>query len=346
MSGEALLTIINDILDFSKMEAGSMRLENAPHDFTRAVSEVTKLLGAQANAKHLDLVVESQHDVPIWLIGDAGRVRQVLVNLVGNAIKFTERGQVRIDVQQVGGLTGTGCVRCSITDTGTGIVGDKLPLLFQKFTQADGSTTRRYGGTGLGLAISSQLIQLMGGDIGVESQVGRGSMFWFTLPLPSAEQLAGSVAGAAPDATGTVDDAAVGLAHGVALVAEDSRTNQMLASLMLNRLGWRVDVVSTGTEAVAVYQQTSYDVVFMDCHMPGMDGFQATAEIRRLEASSNRRVPIIATTASVLPEERARCLSVGMDDFVAKPIHLRDLKRALARWAPDRRSEPVGAMAR
>lgn len=144
----------------------------------------------------------------------------------------------------------------------------------------------------------------------------------------------------------TAPDADVELAPGLALVAEDSRTNQMLASLMLNRLGWRVDVVSTGTEAVAVYQQTSYDVVFMDCHMPGMDGFQATEEIRRLEASSNRRVPIIATTASVLPEERARCLRSGMDDFVAKPIHLRDLKRALARWAPDRRSAPVDAVVR
>ena len=346
VSGEALLTIINDILDFSKMEAGSMRLENAPHDFTRAVSEVTKLLGAQANAKHLDLVVESHHDVPIWLIGDAGRVRQVLMNLVGNAIKFTDRGQVRIAVQEVDGHAGTRSVQCSITDTGIGIVADKLPLLFQKFTQADGSTTRRYGGTGLGLAISKQLIQLMGGEIGVKSQLGGGSTFWFTLPLPSAHQLAGGVAGAAPETTAAAPDAAVGLACGLAMVAEDSRTNQMLASLMLNRLGWRVDVVSTGTEAVAAYQQTSYDLVFMDCQMPGMDGFQATEEIRRLEASSNRRVPIIATTASVLPEERARCLKAGMDDFVAKPIHLRDLKRALARWAPDRRSVPAGAVVR
>jgi PAS domain S-box-containing protein len=341
-SGEALLAIINDILDFSKMEAGSMRLERSPHDFTQAVTEVTRLMGAQANAKHLELVIESKADVPIWLIGDPGRVRQVLVNLVGNAIKFTERGNVRIQVQRVEDREGPGRVRCSITDSGIGIGSEKLSLLFQKFTQADGSTTRRYGGTGLGLAISKQLVQLMGGDIGVESQQGRGSTFWFTLPLPGAGQVAESVALSASAVAAVSPEIEEESSCGLALVAEDSRTNQMVASQMLKRLGWRVDVVATGSEAVAMYQQIAYDLVFMDCHMPEMDGFPATAEIRRLEAGSNHRIPIIATTASVMPEERERCLRAGMDDFIAKPIQLRDMRRVVTQWATERRLVPVG----
>jgi PAS domain S-box-containing protein len=345
-SGEALLKIINDILDFSKIEAGSMRLESTPLDFAETARDVTRLLGAQANAKHLELRLDNRVHAPIWLIGDPGRVRQVLVNLMGNAIKFTERGHVRITVQLVEDGHGPGCVRCSIADTGIGIPTDKLPVLFQKFSQADGSSTRRYGGTGLGLAISKQLVQLMGGAIGVESEHGRGSTFWFTLPLPTAEQM-NENAGRSTPATETSEPALeTASACGLALVAEDSRTNQMVASSMLRRLGWSVDVVSTGVAAVAMYRKKAYDMVFMDCHMPEMDGFQATAEIRRIEAGGGHRVPIIATTASVMPEERAQCLTSGMDDFVAKPIQFRDLRRVVNQWAPDRRQPPAGAAVR
>jgi PAS domain S-box-containing protein len=342
-SGEALLKIINDILDFSKMEAGSMRLESTPLDFSATAGEVTRLLGAQANAKHVELLIDDRADAPLWLVGDPGRVRQVLVNLVGNAIKFTERGSVRITVQRVQDHSGPGSVRCAISDTGVGIPADKLPVLFQKFSQADGSSTRRYGGTGLGLAISKQLVQLMGGDIGVESEHGRGSTFWFTLPLPTAEQMDESV-GRSTTATETTELAPqAASACGLALVAEDGRTNQMVASLMLRRLGWSADIVSTGGDAVAMYRKKAYDIVFMDCHMPEMDGFEATEEIRRIEADSGHRVPIVATTASVLPEERARCLRSGMDDFVAKPIQLRDMRRVIGVWAPDRPQQPAGA---
>jgi PAS domain S-box-containing protein len=334
-SGEALLAIINDILDFSKIESGSLRLERTPYDFTLAAAEVAKLMTAQASAKNLHLTVHTPSN-PVWLVGDPGRVRQVLVNLVGNAIKFTDKGHVTVQIEPVDPTVEPGVVRCLITDTGIGVAPSKVPLLFQKFTQADGSTTRRYGGTGLGLAICKQLVEMMDGRIGMESRPGQGSTFWFTLPLP-AEALV-SDAGALP---ANAADAATGKSaqdtptFGRALLAEDSRTNQMVASLMLKRLGWHVDVATTGAEAIEMVRQHPYDMVFMDCHMPEMDGFQATREIRRLEAGT-RHVPIVATTASVLPEDQERCFMAGMDDFIAKPIQLRDLRRVITRWCQKR----------
>jgi two-component system sensor histidine kinase/response regulator len=332
-SGEALLAIINDILDFSKIEAGSLLLERTPYDFTLAAAEVVKLMTAQAHAKYLDLTVHTPSN-PVWLVGDPGRMRQVLVNLVGNAIKFTDRGHVTVQIETVGPAVEAVAVRCLVSDTGIGVAPSKVPLLFQKFTQADGSTTRRYGGTGLGLAICKQLVEMMDGQIGMESQPGQGSTFWFTLPLPAEAFVPTAAPRATAAAVGTEAPSQDRLVYGRALLAEDSRTNQLVASLMLKRLGWHVDVVATGVEAVAMARQHCYDMVFMDCHMPEMDGFQATQEIRRHEAGRSH-VPIVATTASVLPEDQERCFTAGMNDFVAKPIQLRDLRRVITRWVPE-----------
>jgi PAS domain S-box-containing protein len=465
-SAEALLHIINDILDFSKIEAGKLELEAIDFDLHATVEEAVGLLAEKAGNKGLELICHVEAPPPCWLRGDPGRLRQVLLNLAGNAVKFTERGEVvvsaRLEEQGPAGAV----VRCEVRDTGAGIPADVQPRLFASFTQADTSTTRKFGGTGLGLAISKRLVGLMGGEIGLTSEPGRGSTFRFTVRLAKGE-----IVPPAPRRDGVlrglralvVDDNATNrmvLSHNLAgwgvrvaeapggaealaalrsaeeafalalldfqmpgmdglelargikadpalagvrlimlsslgvrgqrdqaraagiegylvkpvrlaqlydclatvmtaagpapsapmrpaadagrrplpaadgprvLLAEDNLVNQRLALRLLEKLGCRVDVVGNGREAVAAVARGDYALVFMDCQMPEMDGFEATAAIRRGETGS-RRLPIIALTASAMQGDREACLAAGMDDYLSKPLGQRDMERMVRRW--------------
>jgi PAS domain S-box-containing protein len=474
-SGEALLTVINDILDFSKIEAGRMVFESFGFDLRLVIEEVNEMLAPGIEGRNLDLVLEYPPDVPRHFIGDAGRIRQVVTNLAGNAVKFTPGGHVLINVSCESQDGEKALVRVAVEDTGPGIPAEKLDSLFEKFSQMDSSTTRKFGGTGLGLAISKQLVNLMGGQMGVTSQVGEGSTFWFTLalrldaqphagPVPVAdllrglrvlivddnevtrrvldEQIAswqmrnGSYAGAAqalnalhgarvagdpyqialldcnmPDLDGARLAAAIkadprlsdtvvimfgwvctncgtckkamdarlakpvrqsqllntlekvwskrlqsgsatrtkaphemaavrsklvdGFAGAPArvLVVEDNIVNQKVAARMLERLGLRPDVAANGCEAVELCAILPYDLIFMDCQMPEMDGYTATAEIRKWQGS-NGRVAIIAMTADVMEGCREHCIAAGMDDYIAKPMRLDDMIAALKKWVP------------
>ncbi len=322
---ESLLGIINDILDFSKIEAGKQDLEALDFDLQALVAEVGDLLGETATRKGLGFSTTVDPAVPATVRGDPGRVRQILTNLVGNAIKFTDRGEVQVRVAPA--ATGDGHVRFAVTDTGPGIAPEVQARLFQAFSQADGSTTRRYGGTGLGLAICKRLVDLMGGTIGIDSLPGRGSTFWFAIPLP-AQPVPPMTAGTHDRPSGTATPMQTGSR---VLVAEDNPVNRKVALLLLEKLGCRAHAVSNGAEAVAAVQRAHYDLVLMDCQMPELDGYAATTRIRALEGL-HRRMPIVAMTANALAGDRERCLAAGMDDYIAKPVREIDLAAVLSRW--------------
>jgi signal transduction histidine kinase/CheY-like chemotaxis protein len=453
-SGEALLIVINDILDFSKMEAGKMRIESSPFDLRLVIEEAAGIMAPKSEESRLDLVVEYPPDLPRCFLGDAGRIRQVITNLLGNAVKFTPAGQVLVHVSCQALSGGRADLRIAVEDTGEGIPEEKAGLLFQKFSQLDGSSTRRFGGTGLGLAISRQLVELMGGRIGVDSRVGEGSTFWFVLPLtldphpPSFpappdlrglralivddnevnrrvlhQQIAhwgmrtgnltsaadvvavlrrahaggdpyhfllldhrmalmdGTMVAASVRADPLIRDIAIVLLTSIGhrseaervdaclqkpirqsqlmsvlsanpqqlhpirpreerryggptfrvLVAEDNVVNQKVAIGLLEGFGLHADVARNGREAVRMVELLPYDLIFMDCQMPEMDGYEATRTIRRLEGSK-RHVPIIALTAEAMDGARQRCLQAGMDDHVAKPIQREDLAETLQKW--------------
>ena len=481
-SAEALLSIINDILDFSKMEGGNLTIEPIRFDLGTTIEEVVELLAPRAAEKGLDLILEYTPNAPHRVVGDPGRIRQVLINLAGNSIKFTKSGHVFIRIEYLDQSLPVPCFRFSVEDTGIGIAANKLGQMFDRFTQADTSTTRTYGGTGLGLAISRQLVELMGGEITVTSQLGEGSSFTFALPLsldliaPVKPSLGASLHGARvlvvddiplnlrvvseqlavrhiehvcvasarealeilrtaqetgqpfhiaildhlmPDMDGemlgrmikadpqlrhislllltssgeksdrvrfetagfsaylvkptrsthligalaalwgamldgttlpeiitrhslaeahaavqrSVSDEALPFSH--ILIAEDNPINRKLARRLLEKLGCRVDVASNGIEAVDMWSSLPYDAIFMDCQMPEMDGFEATAEIRRREhiRGPARHIPIVALTATAMAGDREKCLAAGMDDFLSKPIQPGMLRSALERWA-------------
>ena len=341
-SADALLVIINDILDFSKIEAGKMEIARVPFDVRAIVEETVELLAPKAEERSLELLLDLPPGIPTQVVGDPGRIRQVLTNLVGNAIKFTHQGHVRIAVNSQASNEQVATLRFSVEDTGIGIPESQQAALFDKFTQADASTTREYGGTGLGLAICKQLVQLMDGTIGVESSPGSGSLFWFTLPLPLSERAISETSKPVvsppltitPETSKTVDSPH----HGHVLLAEDNLVNQKVAVRMLEKLGLRVDVAAHGQEAVRMIEANTYDIVFMDCQMPEMDGYAATAEIRRCH-SPDAHTPIIAMTANAMQGDREKCLAAGMDDYVSKPIKPGPLKEVIERWlplAPDR----------
>ncbi|MGI8809322.1 MAG: PAS domain S-box protein [Acidimicrobiales bacterium] len=326
-AGEALLEIINDLLDFSKIEAGKLRLEVMDFDLRTVVEEVRDLLGADAREKGIELSTLVRADAPAFVRGDPGRVRQVLTNLVGNAIKFSDDGEVAVRVhpgEDVGGATR---LRFEVTDTGIGIPPDAQRQLFQAFEQVDTSASRRHGGTGLGLAISKQLVEMMGGEIGMESTLGAGSTFWFDVPL--------AVASAPPTKAVRLQDPIELQVHGDArlLVAEDNPVNQLVAVRMLEKLGFRADVAANGSEAVDALMRIEYAAVLMDCQMPEMDGFEATRAIRR-QQSGGRRTPVIAMTAAAAEADRNRCFEADMDDYISKPVRSEDLRIVLARWLP------------
>ncbi|MEZ4382523.1 MAG: PAS domain S-box protein [Nannocystaceae bacterium] len=462
-SATALLTLINDILDFSKIEAGKLAIEPVPFDLSTALDEVTDLLAPLAQEKGVEFIVHLAPDAPRFLVGDPGRIRQILINLADNALKFTEEGHVFVNVSCVDEDDSRARLRFAVHDTGIGMSPEEQKLLFQPFYQADAGSTRRFGGTGLGLAICRQLVQLMGGSITVESAPGRGSTFAFTLPLPRdqasradsrdfadlvdvkvlvvddhrinrwmlREQLLSlgmrpTVCATADDAVGEIERAAIasepftlalvdaelapsprgpllellrdeprhagvmviclvaygqrppprardgavlvkpvrlaalretvvqalrGLGgplrrerpaplsegpiaqrySGRVLVVEDNVINQRVATLMLERLGCRVDVAADGIEAVAMVGQIPYDLVFMDCQMPEMDGFQAARVIRQRERN-DARMPIAAMTAHALPDDRQRCFDAGMDEYLSKPVQLSELVRVVGKF--------------
>jgi len=474
------VAIINDILDFSKIEAGAMTLENIPFDLSDAIEEVVALMASKAEEKRLEMVLSIAPTVPERIVADPGRLKQILVNLIGNAIKFTSLGCVHVEVWAIGKDE----LRISVHDTGIGIPHAAQAALFQKFTQADASTTRRYGGTGLGLAICRQLIDLMGGKIGVNSTTGAGSTFWFTMPIQTAEAMEssaapGEIAGrrvlivddlemnrrvlesqlkvwgaectsvesgrpalaaleqahaagrpfdvalidhlmpdvvgaelgqmlhadprfaelrlilltlgeqlgsarellergfsayltkpvvrsrplrdamcrallpaaAQPPKLAAASQARTEIAGPAApanlirvLVAEDNSVNQMVAVRLLERLGCRVDVAGNGAEAVQMATRLPYSLIFMDCHMPEMDGFEATLAIRRRENDLGlMAMPIVALTASVLQEDRDRCVSAGMDEIIGKPVQPAELAQVLRRFGPKDAAGDVAA---
>jgi PAS domain S-box-containing protein len=323
-SGRSLLALLNDILDFSKIEAGRVQLEDAPFDPALAARHAAHLLLSKAAQKTLSLTVQCDPALPPRIMGDTARVQQVLLNLIGNAIKFTRLGGVRIEVVPQADDT----LKISVIDTGIGIAAEKIPLLFQKFSQADASTTREFGGTGLGLAISRRLVELMGGRIGVESVPGTGSTFWFTLPMRLP-------AGPAPaKAKPAVPQALPARRHpdSRVLLAEDSVINQVLVQNILEDLGCKMDLAQNGAEAVALATTRHYDAIIMDCLMPEMDGFEAARRIRQEQSSFGKRTPIIALTANALAGDRQKCLDAGMDDYLAKPFQTSELRRVLDRW--------------
>jgi signal transduction histidine kinase/CheY-like chemotaxis protein/ligand-binding sensor domain-containing protein len=333
-SGEVLLSLINDILDFSKIEAGKLEIAPTPFDLCSVIEEVRRLLASKAAEKQLAFAVDYPSGVPRRLIGDHGRIRQVITNLVGNAVKFTSAGSIRIAVACDRTESNTAWIRVSVADTGIGIAPDQLPRLFQKFTQADPSTTRRYGGTGLGLAITKQLIELMGGTITAASRPGEGSEFSFTLPLilNSAAHSLSALADVLdsenpPDSNFPAFDGS----NLRLLVAEDNPVNQKVAIHLLRKLGINADIAANGTDAIQKFQSAEYDLIFMDCQMPEMDGYEASIEIRRRERPG-RRTPIIAMTADAVTGSRERCLEAQMDDYISKPVTPHSILAALQKW--------------
>ncbi len=329
-AGRSLLAIINDILDLSRIEAGRIELEEVEFDLERLIAEVFDLLRYGASQKGLTLTSELPPDLPRCLRGDPTRIRQILVNLIGNAVKFTQEGGVTVGVSREGGGGDVAGMPLTLTffvrDTGCGIPREKQARIFESFTQADASTVRQYGGTGLGLTICLRLLGLMGGALRVESEPGQGSTFWFTVPLavgntPCPPQRAEAAASfALPDRPLRI------------LLVDDTSMNQILAARILERAGHVPVVVENGQDAIAILGREEFDLVLMDVMMPVMDGLEATRRIRAgTTAVLNRDIPIIAMTAQAMKEDRARCLAAGMNDYVAKPIQLDEFFRAISR---------------
>jgi len=328
-SADALLRIINDILDFSKIEAGRLGLELIEFSLRECLEGVMKMLAPRADQKGLELAFDLRPGLPEILLGDPARLQQVMTNLVGNAIKFTEKGEVVVRVASESPQGDQARLHFSVADTGVGIPADKQRLIFEPFTQADGSTARRYGGTGLGLSISSRLVEMMGGRIWVESEVGKGSTFHFTIELriPAADrarpQPAELVAMEGMQALGPLSSSRR------ILLAEDNPINQKLAARMLEKRGHTVVVVADGHEALAALdKEPAFDLVFMDVQMPGLDGFEVTKALREKEKTTGKHLRIVAMTAHAMKGDRERCLAAGMDGYIAKPIHFKELIQA------------------
>ena len=319
-SGKHLLALVNDVLDFSKIDSGSLTLETVAFDLPELVAQAMSVVAPTAHAKTLLVHVEVTLDRG-YRLGDPTRLRQVLLNLLGNAVKFTTTGSVTLQVAD----QGAGEVQFSITDTGIGMTADELPRVFERFTQADSSTSRKFGGSGLGLAISRRLVQLMGGELRAHSEVGNGSRFWFRVALPIAAPAAEPAIAPLPQPADLTD------LHGLrVLVAEDNAVNQLLVKKILARWGCEATIVANGAAAVEAWTSTNFDVVLMDCQMPEMDGMEATRLIRGTGAAG-AVVPIIALTAGALDSDRAQAMQAGMSDFLTKPLLAATLQEALLR---------------
>jgi PAS domain S-box-containing protein len=315
-SADLLLTLLNDLLDSARIESGKLELESAPFSLRRMLDQIARVLAVRASENGLCFYCRMPEEMPDAVVGDRMRLQQVLLNLAGNAIKFTEQGEVEISVRTLS-QEGDGCLEFSVRDTGIGIPPAAQERLFRSFAQADASMARRFGGTGLGLSICKSLVKMMGGRIWVESEPGKGSTFRFTVRLPLAEELPSEVD--APVAIAPVPRARLRI-----LLAEDNPANQKLATYVLQDRGHVVEIAGDGWEALRLTEQNRYDVVLMDVQMPGMDGLEATAAIRKREDGSSR-VPIIAMTAHAMKGDRDRCLAAGMDGYLSKPIDAHEM---------------------
>ncbi|MEM6709867.1 MAG: response regulator, partial [Pseudomonadota bacterium] len=333
-SGTALLTIINDVLDFSKIEAGKLELDPIETNIAALIDDVAALLATPAKNKGIELRTDVDAELPPWVLIDGNRLRQVLLNFCSNAIKFTEAGHVAL-YAGVRTLDSSPWLRFEVRDTGIGIAEDKLDTIFQKFTQAESSTTRRFGGTGLGLSISQSLIESMDGSVAVQSEPGQGSVFSAEIPLQPAEAPAENPGAArTPAGTGAagIGDSATAFT-GTVLLVDDNHINRMVARKMLERKGLEVIEAADGIEAVEASRAQRYDLVFMDVSMPELDGPEATARIREMEHAEQRPpMPVIALTAHAMAGDRERFLKAGMDDYLTKPLANEKLERTLEQW--------------
>jgi signal transduction histidine kinase/ActR/RegA family two-component response regulator len=330
-SSGSLMTVINDILDFSKIEAGKLVLEEVNFDLRECLESTLKLLEVHAKEKGLKLLCEVAPNVTKMVEGDSSRLRQIVTNLVGNAIKFTEKGEVSLRVQADGAEGEYGPLRFVVSDTGIGVSREKQKLIFDPFAQADNSTTRRYGGTGLGLTITARLVTMMGGNIWLESELGRGSQFYFTIRFKNVQSQSVETP-IVLKATGARLGSGPGQGLQI-LVAEDNPVNQRLLTRLLAKKGHKVTTVDNGRHALEALKEQDYDLIFMDVQMPEMDGVETTGRIREEETISGGHVLIVALTAHAMKGDREICLAAGMDDYMTKPIRRVDLDRLLDKYA-------------
>jgi signal transduction histidine kinase/ActR/RegA family two-component response regulator len=339
-SSESLIQIVNDILHFSRVDAGTAQIEAVEFDLHAAIESCARLFRARAMAKDLGFHTFVSPTVGRWVKGDPRHLRQVLMNLLSNAIKFTERGDIRLEVANAGDVAQGPAVVFRIVDTGIGVDPATVDRVFTPFTQGDSAANRQFGGTGLGLAIAKRLVSLMGGTIGVESCIGKGSTFWFLMPF---EGVPGVESVPLPPHAGTPDGPLLpdtSVANGRILVVDDNPVNQIVALRAVRGLGYAAEVVAGAKEAFEALQRDRFDLVLMDCQMPGTDGYEAAAEIRRREQRSpaRYRIPIVAMTANDVPGDRERCIAAGMDDYLPKPVRLPSLAEVLQRWVKSGKS--------
>ncbi len=335
-SGENLFALLNDILDISKVEAGDLKIENIPFNIDTAVRELFQLYDPVALQKNLALTYKKENDIPECILGDLGRFQQILRNLISNALKFTDKGSVTLSLRYVGAKKKQ-ALHFIVRDTGMGIPEDKLPIIFDKFTQADTSTSRKYGGSGLGLAITRQLVELMGGKIDIKSIVGKGTIFYgfFPTSLPEKKQKPVNIA------SDSVANQTIG-GHGFdksvkVLAVDDHPINMKFIVKLLTKMGFsHIDTAESGAEALKQLEQSDYGVVFMDCQMPDLDGYEATQIIRKNEAGTDKHQLVIAMTANAMVGDKEKCLKAGMDDYISKPVKTDRLSRLLQKWLPAR----------
>jgi PAS domain S-box-containing protein len=327
-STDTLLSLINDILDLSKIEAGRMEIEITDFNVGQIISDAVSVISPAAKTKGLYLKTEIDESLPTWLKGDMAKLKQVLINLLGNATKFTDKGGITIRANKITSSNGIVFVRFEVEDTGIGILEATKGHLFEVFSQGDNSTSRKYGGTGLGLSISKKLIEIMNGEIGVNGAPSHGSCFWITLSLSEGIEIKKALK--QPKSLVLRDQAK----KFNVLVAEDNVINQKVALGTLKNFGIDGQVVGNGIEAIEILNRIPFDIVLMDCQMPEMDGFEATSKIRQSETPRIKSIPIVAMTANVMQGDRERCLEVGMNDYISKPIDQNDLERILLRWLP------------
>jgi two-component system, sensor histidine kinase and response regulator len=327
ISADTLLSLINDILDLSKIEADKMEFEIANFNLLQVIVDSVSVTTTAAKEKGLKIFYKIDPQLPHWFLGDASKLKQVLINLLSNAVKFTHEGHVAITVKPLPAHFLPYTVEFEVTDTGIGISEDGRVKLFEPFTQGDNSTSRKYGGTGLGLSISKKLIEKMDGFIDVDSSLGKGTRFWFRLPLEKGQEINED-----PSHHGTKLNPLLKAMK--ILVVEDNAINQRVALGTLKNMGLSGQAVGNGLEALQILQQLKFDLILMDCHMPEMDGYEATIRIRNLEDPTLQKIPIIAMTANVMQGDRERCLSVGMNEYVSKPLVQKDLERVFAKLFP------------
>ncbi len=325
-SSQSLLTVLNAVLDLSKIEAGKMTLEWIPFNAVYVVQDSVRLMVAAAKSKGIALTSFLDQNIPGLLMGDPERLREVLLNLIGNAVKFTDCGEVHVQTTVKDQSLERVNVQFSVQDTGIGIAAEERKYLFLPFGQIESSGNRRYAGTGLGLTICKQLVELMGGRIDFESTKGRGSTFWFEIPFPRVANDTLGIHGKPPL------PAARSPGEVTVLVAEDNDGLRDLLDRQLSKMGVRAYLVGSGAEAIQAVNGTAFDLIVMDCQLPNMSGFDATRAIRQLEARRHRHTPIVAVTASTMSGERERCLAAGMDDYLSKPLTGEKLHAALTRW--------------